>query len=251
MSELKETGSLIPGFSTADIIAYAALSRFDIEIPELVKKTWHDIMHVGNHLDAVLDGDYGANGHVDLDAILDYSTSSDQQLGELGNDEATAAIVELVRDFQLLGLTPEQYEDIKNHSREVMQGTKATAAAKSVEELATARRYEGRVFGQLFTDVIPKAYRTEQFDRFKEWLACVGSVSELIDSFWDMPKDAKQSNIQIEPTWPHRLALLAYAYPELKIIGKDVSPGIIGKLAVKTALMGINRSGKLNRYRNK
>lgn len=208
-------------------------------------------MSATTYLDAMADGDYGFEGKLDTDGIIDYISGEEEEVPSLPNPHATAALADLVTNFSVIEL-----EDL--HRKEFVDDALSLAIAhaenpydNSVKALTQHRLKLGRLFGQLFVDVVPEPLRLEGFGQFEQWVLSIGACSEVVDSIWDLPEDFRTGKTTVEPSLKNRAMLAYHAMPEARNIMKDIRPRLAGKLAIKAVLFGVNRSGRFNKYRTR
>jgi hypothetical protein len=111
------------------------------------------------------------------------------------------------------------------------------------------RRRTGRLLGLMLVDIVPLRCRTTAFDQLVEWISRLGACAELVDSFWDLPNDFRRGHSAVEPTLRNRAVLARAAQEEAPVVLRCSPNRLRAKLAGKVLLMGMNRSGRLNRFR--
>ena len=245
------TGSLLPGFSSVDIMQQSATEQFGLHIPATVHNTWHSVMSAVTYLDAIADGDYGQDDELDVQAIVTYLHGITDNPPQFINPNATDSLIGLRQNFDDTQLEAHHRTEFAEHAMALALLNVDTPADESVQALTEHRLALGRYFGQLFIDTVPNAYRTKGFELFAEWMRHVGACSEVADSIWDLPEDYRTGKTAVVPSLKNRALLGYYALPEATRVTAGITPKIAGRLAVKAVLFGVNRSGKFNKYRTR
>ncbi|MDZ7744818.1 MAG: hypothetical protein U5K77_03640 [Candidatus Saccharibacteria bacterium] len=245
------TGSLLPGFSSVDIIDYSARRQFGLPVSENLHRTWHSVMSVVTYLDAIEDGDYGQQGELNVEDIVGFISGEAEEAPQLPNIHASIALEGLVKNFKLVGLEDSHRQEFVDNSISLALLHAGNPVDSSVKSLTRHRLAQGRLFGKLFSDVVPDVCRTDRFEEFEEWVQVVGAVSEVVDSIWDLSEDHRTGKTAVQPILKNRALLAWHATPESMVAAKNMSPMLAGKLAVKAVLFGVNRSGRFNAHRTK
>jgi hypothetical protein len=227
-----------------------AMIAFGLPTSDDLPAVWRTMVELVNKLDVLVDGrDTGAQRELLLgvaSAAIDRSVIGP----DLPFDQPMTASV---RSFNAAcvtaGLEVRCLHDWSEHFELLALEHSVGHRISDVNEYVVHRSRTGRLLGLMLADVVPIRCRTETFDQLPGWIGALGACAELIDSFWDLPLDYDRGHSAVEPTPRNRSVLARAARAEAPAVLGQIPTRLRAKLAAKVLLMGINRSGRLNRFR--
>jgi hypothetical protein len=241
--------SLLPRMSVAAILD-DAMGVFGIPVSEHLQIAWRRLVELVNQLDVMVDG-------------MDSGRQQELLLGVAGVAEG-GAFYDLAASFERNALVAvDSFADacddidLEDPCRRAWSGHfKALAFEHSVghrisdvDEYILHRCQTGSLLGLMFADLLPLRDRVDGYDRIVRWVGSLGACAELIDSFWDLPEDYRRGHAAVVPNVRNRAALAHAARTRASLVLDPVPRRLRAKLTAKVLLMGINRSGRLNRFR--
>jgi hypothetical protein len=227
-----------------------AMVAFGLPSSQQLPGVWRSLVELVNQLDVLVDGrDTAAQQTLLLDvaaAAVDYPA--------VGWDAVfDARTADVVSSFNAAcvtaGLEKPCLDDWSDHFRLLSLEHSVGHRISNIEEYVVHRCRTGRLLGLMLADLVPLRCRTDAFGQLAAWIGALGASAELIDSFWDLPNDYHRGHSAVEPTLRNRAVLARAARAEVPAVLRRVPVGLRAKLAVKVFLMGLNRNGRLNRFR--
>lgn len=241
--------SLLPRMSVAAILD-DAMAAFGLPSTQHLPTVWRSLVELVNELDVLVDGkDAGTQQDLLLDVAL--AAVSCPAVGR--NSSFDARTEEAVQSFSAAcvtaGLEMSCMREWSDHFRLLALEHSVGHQISHVDKYVVHRCRTGRLLGLMLADLVPLRCRTAAFDQMAAWISALGACAELIDSFWDLPSDYRRGHSAVEPTLRNRVVLARAAQAEAPAVLRHIPTKLRAKLVAKMLLMGVNRSGRLNRFR--
>jgi len=241
--------SLLPRMSVAAILD-DAMAAFGLPGSRQLPAVWRSLVELVNQLDVLVDGRETA---AQQSLLLNVAAAAVEPPAVGWDSEFDARTASAVSSFNAAcvtaGLERPCLDDWSDHFRLLSLEHSVGHRISNVEEYVVHRCRTGRLLGLMLADLVPLRCRTAAFGQLAAWIGALGASAELIDSFWDLPDDYHRGHSAVEPTLRNRAVLARAARAEAPAILRGVPARLRAKLAVKVLLMGVNRSGWLNRFR--
>lgn len=241
--------SLLPHMSVAAILG-DAMAAFGLPGSRHLPAVWRTMVELVNELDVLVDGrDAGTQQQLLLEVAL-VAVNGPASSRDSSFDARTAGAVGsfnaacVTADLEVSCLS-----DWSKHFKLLALEHSVGHQISDVDEYVAHRARTGQLLGLMLADVVPVRCRTAAFDQLPAWIGALGACAELIDSFWDLPIDYRRGHSAVEPTLRNRAVLARAARAEAPAVLRQIPAKLRAKLAAKVLLMGINRSGRLNRFR--
>jgi hypothetical protein len=226
-----------------------AMAAFGLPGNQHLPAAWRALVELVNELDVVVDGrDSGTQQELLLDALDGVSRPAAGRDSSL--DARTAGAVGSFNSAcAKAGLEVSCLREWSGHFELLAFEHSTGHQIADIDEYVVHRSRTGRLLGLMLADLVPLRCRTSAFERMAAWISALGACAELIDSFWDLPIDYRRGHAAVEPTLRNRVVLARAAQAEAPAVLWHIPTKLRAKLAAKVLLMGINRSGRLNRFR--
>lgn len=243
--------SLLPRMSVAAILG-DAMAAFGLPGTQHLPAVWRTMVELVNELDVLVDGRDAASQR---ELLLDVAAAavSSPAIGCDPSFDAQATTTAAVGSFNAAcvtaGLERSCLSDWSGHFKLLALEHSVGHQISDVDEYVAHRSRTGRLLGLMLADVVPLRSRQGAFDQLPGWIGALGACAELIDSFWDLPIDYRRGHSAVEPTLRNRAVLARAARAEAPAVLRHSPAKLRAKLAAKVLLMGMNRSGRLNRFR--
>jgi hypothetical protein len=240
--------SLLPRMSVAAILD-DAMSAFGLPRSPHLPAAWRSLVELVNELDVMVDGREAETQQELLLAVPTAVTASPIEQ----SPPFDARIARAVGSFRAACLNADVegacMSDWSHHFELLAFEHSIGHQISDVDSYVVHRSHTGRLLGSMLADLIPLRCRTALFDQMAAWIGDLGACAELIDSFWDLPLDYDCGHSAVEPTSRNRAALARAARAEAPAVLRGIPTSLRTKLLVKVFVMGLNRSGRLNRFR--
>jgi hypothetical protein len=227
-----------------------AMTAFDLSGTKELTTLWRTMVELVNELDVLVDG---RDAGTQRELLLDVAPATVSGFTTGLNPSFDARTTGAVRSFSLAcataNLEPACLRDWSEHFELLALAHSVGHQIADVNEYVVHRSQTGRLLGLMLADVVPMRCRTAAFDRLPVWIGALGACAELIDSFWDLPIDFRRGHSAVEPTLRNRAVLARAARAEAPAVLRQIPAKLRAKLATKVLLMGMNRSGRFNRFR--
>jgi hypothetical protein len=241
--------SLLPRMSVAAILE-DAMTAFGLPASRQLPAVWRSLVELVNQLDVLVDGrETEAQQSLLLDVAAAVVEPPAVGWGSAFDARTASAVSSFHAACVTVGLERSCLDDWFDHFRLLSLEHSVGHRISSVEEYVVHRCRTGRLLGLMLADLVPLRCRTAAFDQLAVWIGALGASAELIDSFWDLPDDYRRGHSAVEPTLRNRAVLIRAARAEAPVVLRRVPARLRVKLAVKVLLMGVNRRGRLNRFR--
>lgn len=227
-----------------------AMAAFGLPSSQQLTAVWRSLVELVNQLDVLVDG---RDSSAQQTLLFDVAVAAVDQPPAGQDPSFDARTARAVGSFNAAcltaGLEKPCLDDWSDHFKLLSLEHSVGHQISNVEEYVVHRCRTGRLLGLMLADLVPLRSRTPAFDQLVAWIGALGASAELIDSFWDLPKDYHRGHSAVEPTLRNRAVLARAAQAEAPAVLLHVPAKLRAKLAVKVLLMGLNRSGRLNPFR--
>ena len=226
-----------------------AMGAFDLPMDKQLQIAWRRLVELVNQLDVTVDGMEPSRQQ---ELLLGVATIAEgRSVADL--DPSLQASTVAVRSFAeacaALGLETPCRQAWSAHFKSLAFEHSVGHRISNIDEYVLHRCQTGSLLGLMFADLIPLRHRADAFGRMAHWVGALGACAELIDSFWDLPEDYRRGHSAVVPTLRNRALLVRAARERAPAVLEPISRKLRAKLAVKVFLMGVNRNGRLNRFR--
>lgn len=171
---------------------------FHVNVDQTTQERWRDLIGFGRAIDMYLDQKSSESLLARTEAVqclLDQPSVVAAQFPALAVEKLGVRTYERLR---LLGLG-------------ILRTNLDYRSATTMEDYVVPRRVEGRLYAELISTVAtPKVAAQPGYDRFRRWLVPVGEMTNLVDSFTDLPDDFANGEIVLPPHSLSRLHLVGH-----------------------------------------